>query len=575
MRPFPSRLLPSSSSPRASAFAHRVLSILIVLAGVGALTLLTSCSEEVGTSIRVSLVYKNSWKITSADVVAADSEGASEIAHELLVLVPDERAGQVMPIEVWGVRDGERIAHGSAVALPRKGETVGATIVLERLPCGVFCTPGDLRCEGEGRAMCEHDADDCLQWGEPQGCPTDTPFCTDGECRNDCDDECTAGEGVCVDSATQRSCGQYDSDMCLDFSADQPCAGGQLCYGGRCAAPCTYDANLANTAVPDTTDAAGPTMALARDGTLHAVYSGTDAALMYLRRPPAGAWTTPVAIGATGAAPALAIDPLGKLHLSFTAGGVRYGARDLGGTWTFANVELGAAIGATTAIAVEDDGVVHIVYRDATNSLLRHAQSTSATTFSLETADTQLGYGCAMVIVDGALHVVSFSDANNLWYSTRDTTGAWTSERIADLLDGTLATFARASIGVDREKTLHVAYTDAHPISDLLRYTAKTTLGSWSNPRTIDNLGSRAGGYPALAVDLFDGVHVASRTTGASPTLRYAFRPAGTNSTWSLASQPPSTPGQEPAIAVDSAGRLHLLSGAPPTGLVETTRTCQ
>jgi hypothetical protein len=208
----------------------------------------------------------------------------------MLILLPDSAAGEVMPFEVWGVRGGERIAHGSAVALPRKGETVGATLVLGRLPCGVFCTVGELRCDDGGIGKCIRDADDCLAWGEPDACPEATPFCTAGECRVDCADECADGEGACVDDATERRCGQFDADTCRDFGESVACGTGQLCYGGRCAAPCSYGAALTNSGIAATTAAVSPSVVIDAAGTQHAVYAvETSRDLMYVRRPKGGA----------------------------------------------------------------------------------------------------------------------------------------------------------------------------------------------------------------------------------------------------------------------------------------------
>lgn len=553
-----------------------VASLVALVASSAAL--LGACTEDVGTSIRISLVYKDSWRISSADVVATDAEKNAPISKEMLVLVPDEMAGEVMPIEVWGVRDGDRIAHGSAVALPRKGATVGATIVLERLPCGVFCEPGELRCDGGGVQTCAPDADDCLQWSEAEACPAATPYCSAGECRVDCADECAAGEGTCVDAATQRRCGQFDADTCRDFSANEPCEAGQLCYGGRCAAPCTYAGALVHNSIAGTNNAREPSVVMDAAGRMHAVYAASDGALFYLTRPRGGDWSAPASIGASGALPTVALDASGLVHLAFFSGGLRYGARDAGGAWAFRDVQLGATIGQSHAIAVDSAGVVHIVYQDFTAKLLRHAFGSIAG-FTTITADTQLGYRCDLVITGTTLHVVSYSDANNLWYSTKAGAGIWSSVLLDDLLDPDLSPHARASIAVDRTNTLHVAYSDIYdtggsPVNWLL-YTSRAMVGSWRTPVTVDSAGGNAGGYPDLAVDPFDGVHVAYRTTDAAQTLRYAYKPTGVVSPWQLTPQPPSVGVQEPTLVVDSAGVARLISSARQGTMIETTRACQ
>lgn len=574
--------MPHPPSLRSQSLALGLAAVLLA----GLLLGLGSCTDDVGTSIRVSLVYKDSWHIGSADVLASGGEERAPIAREILLLLPDSAAGEVMPLEVWGVRDGERIAHGDAVALPRKGATVGATIVLERLPCGVFCEVGELQCDGGGTSTCIVDGDDCLAWSEPAACPAATPFCTAGECRVDCDDECADGESTCVDASTERRCGQFDADTCRDFSANVACAAGQACYGGRCAAACTYEATVASSArLPATTDGgARPTVVASPAGGLYAIYSApTTSQLMLLRKPRGGAWSAPEMIGATGESPSLALGKDGRLHVSFFAAGLHYGARATNGTWTFKSVEPGGEIGASSAIALDDDGVVHIVYQDtagAAPSLLRHAFG-DGTAFTLETADTQLGYRCDLAISGKTLHVISYSDTNNVWYSTKGATGGWAvSVKVEDLDDEQLSPIARSSIVVDRAGTIHVAYTDAYNefgfVTDWLQYSSRAMAGAWRTPVSIDRgaaSGERTGGMPELAVDLFDGVHVAYRTTGATPSLQYAYRGAAA-SAWQLVATP-NSPSLEPSLAVDSSNSVLILSSARPGALIESTRACQ
>lgn len=565
-----------------------VVSALVALLVSG--LALGACSEDVGTSIRISLVYKDSWRLGDAEVIASAGQETAPIAREMLVLIPDEAAGEVMPLEVWGTREGMRIAHGEAVALPRKGQTVGATIVLERLPCGVFCEVGELRCDGGGIGTCVVDGDDCLTWSEPTDCPAATPFCTDGECRVDCDDECVEGTGVCVDATTQRRCGQFDADVCRDYGANEACPASQTCYAGRCAAACSYAA-LSNAALPATTDGAhAPSIVSDAAGGLHAIYSANGSRdLTYLRKPRGGSWTTPVAIGASGEDPALAIARDGTLHVAFYSPtgtvGLRYGMRDAGGTWSFALVEGGADVGASHAIAIDDDGVVHLVYQDTDGgmmeSLLRHAVK-NGTSFALETIDTQLGYRCDLFITGKTLHVSSFSDANNVWYSGKPAGGAWASARAVDLADDQLSANARTSLVVDRAGTIHLVYTDAYSEvgvnSDWLQYTSRAMSSAvWRAPVSIDRAtgtGGRTGALPELALDPFDGLHVAYRSISGTPALQYAYRPAGVSTTFGVVT-PPATSGLEPTATVSSDGGLHILSSARPQGLIETSRPCQ
>ena len=49
-----------------------------------------------------------------------------------------------------------------------------------------------------------------------------------------CADECTAGQGECPTLATERTCGQYDTDTCAEWSAPTACTGMEECRLGRC-----------------------------------------------------------------------------------------------------------------------------------------------------------------------------------------------------------------------------------------------------------------------------------------------------------------------------------------------------
>ncbi len=84
------------------------------------------------------------------------------------------------------------------------------------------------------------DADVCLELGAPAACGTNER-CEQGECVDasaPCVDECNSGESVCAGNAVQ-TCGQHDSDNCLDLGPSQPCAAGETCANGMCNTTCT------------------------------------------------------------------------------------------------------------------------------------------------------------------------------------------------------------------------------------------------------------------------------------------------------------------------------------------------
>lgn len=548
------------------------------------------CTEEVGTSIRVSLVYKDGWRMQSAEVIVAQAdntklESRASISHELLVLVPDTLAGNVMPLEVWGVRADERIAHGSAVALVRKGETVEATIVLDRLPCGVFCEPGEVECEQGGVATCEEDADGCLQWSEPIACPSEQPFCSGGVCGNVCSDDCVAGQGTCVDASTARACGEFDNDTCRDYGPATPCASMEVCYSGRCALPCQLGNNLSNTSVPGATGAFTPAIVADAASTLHAVYSTANTrVLRYATKPAGGNWSAWADIQdgggtpAVGENPSLTVDRRGGLHLVAGGTAVSYASRAAGApAWTLSTVSPDANAGSSTSVAVTDDGVAHVVYYASGTTKLMHA-ARNGNGWDIEEAGAALGQRCDLAVTGNTLHVGSFDATNNVWYSTKVPGQDWTSSKIKTAFDPALVATAGVSIVAGRDGTLHLAYSDMYPGDNDLRYLYRPAGGSWTTTTiVIDDANSTGttGATPDLAIDPFDRLHVVYRTTPASGNLRYATKDSGTN-VWSLSPQPPGAPGVAPAIAIDPGGGIHILSANTPAGgLIETSRSCQ
>ncbi|MCU0653087.1 MAG: hypothetical protein MUD10_02400 [Candidatus Pacebacteria bacterium] len=80
--------------------------------------------------------------------------------------------------------------------------------------CGTLC--GNGKCEtglGETAATCPAD-------------------CGSSACANEC---AASGERKCEGAGFFQTCGNYDTDSCLEWSALNSCASGQICSGGKCA----------------------------------------------------------------------------------------------------------------------------------------------------------------------------------------------------------------------------------------------------------------------------------------------------------------------------------------------------
>ncbi len=561
------------NQPKTSLAARGRLARCAVLA----LLCFAGCQEDVGTSVRVSLVYKDTWRMASADVIIAQEELKLEsnapISHEILLLLPDSLAGTVMPFEMWGVRDGERISHGSALALVRKGETVDATLVLDRLPCGVFCEPGEVQCEGSGVATCQENEDGCLEWSPPQMCPEATPYCSGGVCGDDCVNECEAGEGTCVDANTQRSCGEHDNDLCRDYGPNVVCDAGQVCYSGRCAPVCSFGA-LSSAPVAGSNAGFTPAVAVDRAGNVYAVYSaGGNRRILYATRTKSGAWpATWSDTGIVGEDPSIAVDKTGGVHVLAGGATATYGFLPAGAMqWQLTSLETGADIATASSLAIADDGGVHAAYYRSSDKTLRYGKK--GTPWAIESVRADLGQRVDLTLIGATPHLVSFDDDSSLWYSTF-ANGTWTSTMIRDLATNNLATVAATSIVAGRNGTLHVVHSDLYPTLDDLRYLYRPPGGSWTTRAiVIDDTGSTVGAYPDLAIDPFDRLHVTYRTTGTVAALRYATKEAGIDD-WSIAVQPAFTSGIAPSIAIDSLANVHILSAVLGGSVVETQRTC-
>lgn len=559
---------------------QRALSLLLWLCVASVVLAVGACADDVGTSVRVNLVYEDTWPIDSADLKAGELARTIALDHELLLLLPDDLDGQIVPISVAGMRGAENIANGSAVALIRKGETVDAAIVLDRVPCGAFCEPGARRCEGETSvAECVREPDGCLAWGESTECPLELHICSSGVCDRNCRDECAGSEGVCEDSTHMRACANSDSDPCLDLSQSIQCTGSEVCYSGRCAPACTYSSTLTNTTVPTllAANAFGPVIAVDSGGTAHALYSvGGTYQLRYARRPRGGSWSAWADLtGAVGENPSMFIDRQGNVHVAYGGAALVYGVRSAAtGTWQWsAPIETAAGIGRWSAVGLDSAGVPHIAYYDSINKTLRHAWR-PAGAWMTEEADTDIGIGLDMVIAGDTLHVSSLSTSNNIWYSVKAPGQQWQSSRID--IGRTLVVRQQevgTSIAIDRSGTLHFAYSDLYTGDDDMVYRYKTATGSnWTLLAVDDSILTNTGAYPDLVVDPFDNVHVAFRSTTGTPRLQYAMRAAGSFS-WTLAVEPPQTSGFQPSIAVGADAEVRILSAQGPD-IIETARTC-
>ena len=103
---------------------------------------------------------------------------------------------------------------------------------------------GTKQCQGNGVATCgDYNSDGCLEWGTVEYCEG-AQACQSGFCTETCVDACTVAGATKCSSDTVLTCGDSDDDSCLDWGAKSPCAAGLVCTGGHCAAQCEDDCTV-------------------------------------------------------------------------------------------------------------------------------------------------------------------------------------------------------------------------------------------------------------------------------------------------------------------------------------------
>lgn len=150
---------------------------------------------------------------------------------------PATRCTSSGEVETCADHDGDGcVEFGSAVACDAGQQCDPSDGLCKAASCTDSCTEGETSCEGELISTCATSPAGCLAFSPGKECP-DEGVCEAGACSEPttCTDECTLGEFACTGDGQVRECRtDVDDDTCTEFAAPQACAAGQTCRMGQC-----------------------------------------------------------------------------------------------------------------------------------------------------------------------------------------------------------------------------------------------------------------------------------------------------------------------------------------------------
>jgi hypothetical protein len=192
------------------------------------------CNQP-ATQIHATVIYDDGVGLTSLLINANGETRATDALHDLTISVPDSWADQSIGFEIAGLVATDKRVYGKLDVTPKIDSTIDVELTLQPLQCSQPCIAGAKRCEGNGIATCLV-VDTCSVWSQAVACEAPTPFCSSGACAATCSDECATGATVCDGTAAVKTCGQSDSDSCLDWKSTA-CPANETCSAGACSSP--------------------------------------------------------------------------------------------------------------------------------------------------------------------------------------------------------------------------------------------------------------------------------------------------------------------------------------------------
>jgi hypothetical protein len=254
--------------------------------------------------------------------------------------------------------------------------------------------------------------------------------------------------------------------------------------------------------------------------------------------------------GNVGGYTSAALDDDGHLHVAyrdFGNGALKYAEWD-GSSWQIQTVDNQADVGKKPSLALDDQGNAHISYFDATNRDLKYASQAGGSGFSTTTVASQgdVGEFSSLALDSGGNPHIAYTDRSNgeLEYSYHNGV-SW--------IHQTPVTSGQAgytpSIALDSNDDPHIVHHNAQTSN--LEY-ARESGGTWSN--SVVDSGANVGGFTSLALDGTGDPHV-SYYDMQNSGVKYAVLDGGWQ-TQTVDSNVGSI--RQTSLALDDGGQPHI-----------------
>ncbi len=521
-----------------------------------ALAFLVAC-EEPSTSIELSVMASPALGIDGLTLKTNDQRVEHPMMDAVTLKVPDHWSGIAQRIDVEGTHLGATVAKGAVVVTPIAGQEVSASVTLVDVSCPLTCNVGEARCATDGVTACSLDAGGCPSWTAPIACPAAMPFCSNGECSESCEDECTPGSTRCDGTGDVQTCGNTDGDPCLDWGPPGDCPGSEVCAVDRCTAAhaltvvrtgdgavTSSPPGIACGADCSETFAAGTQVTLTATPATGATFSGWNGGGC------AGTGTCVVTLSA-----------MTQVTAAFS------GQSCVTTPWSKARIDVGAD--AQIDVAIAPDGTVHAVY--VADTAVKHAARAPGQPWSGDVIHQDF-----LLQAEPAAPSIAVSPTGTLYaaynavsqklpgyrgiFVASDLGGQWGAMALGTSLEANPGT----TISVDTSDRVHVAFqkvSDPGGSSSELSY-VEGQGGVWSGEATLD---AGNGWFPAMASSPDGATHVVYRSESPAGSLAYRKNPTGT--AWG---SPRTVTGGSPTstgLAIDTAGVAHVAYRVPAAGV--------